>query len=146
MRSIGTRTAFTIGVLLMLVVSACTNQATQSEAETAVCDSLAELDSSLQALADLDPASASIEDVQAAREDVQASFDQVREEITGIDDADDAALDSAWNEVAQAIDDFPSDEPIEDALATIQPGIDAVRDAHSEMANGLGCEGSPSES
>ena len=89
-------------------------QESQPSAEAAVCASVSAFGTAIQDFRDLDPATASIEDVQAARDDIQAAWDQVKSEATDLTEADEAAVDEAWNGVAQSIDDFPSDEPIED--------------------------------
>ena len=87
------------------------------------------LGTAVQDFRDLDPATASIEDVQAARDDIQAAWDQVKSEATDLNEADEAAVDEAWNSVAQPIDGFPSDEPIEDGLASVQDAAGGVQTA-----------------
>jgi hypothetical protein len=125
--------------LVLLVATACTEQESQPSAEAAVCASVSAFGTAVQDFRDLDPATASIDDVQAAREDIQAAWDQVKTEATDLTDADEAAVDEAWNGVAQSIDDFPSDEPIEDGLASVQDAAGGVQTAFQEMADGLGC-------
>ena len=125
--------------IVLLIASACTEQESQPSAEAAVCTSVSELGTAIQDFRDLDPATASIDDVQAARDDIQAAWDQVKSEATDLSEADEAAVDDAWNGVSVSIDDFPSDEPIEDGLATVQDATGAVQTAFQEMADGLGC-------
>src|SRR6187431_2662753 len=131
--------AVTGATLVLLVATACQQQESQPSAEAAVCTSVTALGTALQDFRDLDPATASIDDVQAARDDIQAAWDQVKAEATDLSEADEAAIDDAWNGVAQSIDDFPTDEPIEDGLASVQEATGAVQTAHQEMADGLGC-------
>ena len=125
--------------IALLAATACMEQESQPSAEAAVCASVSALGASLQDFRDLDPATASIEDVQGARDDIQAAWDQVKSEATDLTEADEAAVDQAWNGVAQSIDDFPSDEPIEDGLASVQDAAGDVQTAFQEMADGLGC-------
>ena len=125
--------------IALLATTACMEQESQPSAEAAVCASVSALGASLQDFRDLDPATASIEDVQGARDDIQAAWDQVKSEATDLTEADEAAVDQAWNGVAQSIDDFPSDEPIEDGLASVQDAAGDVQTAFQEMADGLGC-------
>jgi hypothetical protein len=125
--------------LVLLVATACMEQESQPSAEAAVCASVSAFGTALQDFRDLDPATASIEDVQGARDDVQAAWDQVKSEATDLTEADEAAVDEAWNGVAQSIDDFPSDEPIEEGLASVQDAAGGVQTAFQEMADGLGC-------
>jgi hypothetical protein len=126
--------------LVLLVATACQEQESQPSAEAAVCASVSAFGSAVQDFRDLDPATASIEDVQAARDDIQAAWDQVKSEATDLTEADEAAVDEAWNGVSQSIDDFPSDEPIEDGLASVQEAAGGVQTAFGEMADGLGCD------
>jgi hypothetical protein len=126
--------------LVLFVASACAQQESQPSAEAALCASVSAFGTSIQDFRDLDPATASIEDVQAARDDIQTAWDQVKSEATDLSEADEAAVDTAWNGVAQSIDDFPSDEPIEDGLATVQDAAGDVQTAFQEMADGLGCD------
>lgn len=129
------------GVIIALFVgAACTTQESQPSAEAAVCTSVAALGTALQDFRDLDPATASIDDVQAARADIQEAWDEVKTQASDLSEADEAAVDEAWNSVAEAIDNFPTDEPIEDGLASVQDAAGDVQTAHREMADGLGCE------
>ena len=141
MRIDRTRYFVAMGAAIVLVVAtACTEQQeSQPSAEAAVCGSVTALGTALQDFRDLDPATASMDDVEAARDEVQAAWDQVKSEATDLNEADEAALDEAWNGVSQSIDEFPTDEPIEDGLAAVQEATGAVQTAHQEMADGLGC-------
>ena len=125
--------------LVLVVATACTEQESQPSAEAAACASVSAFQTTLQDFRDLDPATASMEDVQGARDDIQVAWDQVKSEATDLTEADEAAVDEAWNGVAQTIDAFPSDEPIEDGLASVQDAAGDVQTAFQEMADGLGC-------
>jgi gamma-glutamyl:cysteine ligase YbdK (ATP-grasp superfamily) len=126
--------------LVLIVATACTEQQeSQPSAEAAVCTSVAALGTALQDFRDLDPATASIDDVQAARDEIQAAWDQVTEEAVDLDQADEAAVQDALDGVFQSIDEFPTDEPIEDGLASVQDATGDVQTANQEMADGLGC-------
>jgi len=125
---------------VLVVATGCMDQESQPSAEAAVCASVSAFGTALQDFRDLDPATASIEDVQGARDDIQAAWDQVKSEATDLGEADEAAVDEAWNGVAQSIDDFPSDEPIEDGVASVQDAAGDVQTAFQEMADGLGCD------
>jgi gamma-glutamyl:cysteine ligase YbdK (ATP-grasp superfamily) len=126
--------------LVLIVATACTEQQeSQPSAEAAVCTSVAALGTALQDFRDLDPATASIDDVQAARDEIQAAWDQVTAEAVDLDEADEAAVQDALDGVFQSIDEFPTDEPIEDGLASVQDATGDVQTANQEMADGLGC-------
>ena len=124
---------------ILLLVAACTPASDQGNAELALCDSLAAFDTSVQAIANLDPQASSVEDAQAAADAAQTAWDQVKTDTAAVSSADDAALESAWNDLAQTIGDLPTDAPIADNWATVQSGIDNVESVFVEMHDGLGC-------
>jgi hypothetical protein len=123
----------------LFLVAACSQPSDQGGAELALCDSLAAFDASVQAIADLDPQASSVEDAQAAADAAQTAWDQVKTDAAAVSSADDAALESAWNDLAQTIGDLPSDAPIADNWDTVQSGIDNVQSVFVEMHDGLGC-------
>jgi hypothetical protein len=131
-------TATTAG-LVLVTAAACTQQESQPSAEAALCTSVTTFDTALEDFRDLDPATASIEDVQAARGDIQAAWDDIKAEAVDLSEADEAAVDDAWNGVAQSIDDFPADEPIEEGLSGVQDAAGDVQTAFDQMRDGLGC-------
>ena len=94
---------------------------------------------SLQALEDLDPATASVDDVQAAREDVDAAWEDVAAAAQDVSEADEAALETAWSDLSSEIQSIPTDEPIADVLGDIQSTAGEVRGVFQEMADGSGC-------
>jgi hypothetical protein len=122
-----------------LVLAGCTQEQSQASAEADLCASLATFGGSLQAFQDLDPASASIEDVEAARDDIQEAWDGVAAAAADVSEADEAALETAWSDLADDIDNIPQDEPIADVLTGLQSTADDVRGVYQEMADGSGC-------
>lgn len=132
--------------LILLIAAACTPASDQPSAEQALCDSLAAFGDSVQAIADTDPATDSVEDLQAAGTAAQEAWDQVLLDAADVEAADEAAVDSAWSDLAAQIGDFSTDVPIEDAVAEIGASVDEVQGAYDEMRNGLGCEGEPAAS
>ena len=57
-----------------------------------------------------------------------------------VPEADDAAVDAAWEEVSTAIDDFSSDVPASEALVPVQEAAGEVQAAYEQMRDGVGCE------
>ena len=126
------------GTALALAV-ACTPASDQPSAEQALCDSLAAFSDSVQAIADLDPATDSIEDLQAAGQAAEDAWAQVLTDAAGVEAADTAALDEAWGGLSQQISDFSTDVPVADAVAEVQTTVDGVQAVYGEMRDGLGC-------
>jgi hypothetical protein len=133
-----TSLAAAIALGLSLAV-ACTPAADQPTAEDALCDSLAEFNSSVQAIGDLDPQSDSVEDAQAAAQAAEDAWAEVQAAAADVAEADDSAVDTAWSDLSQTITDLPSDVPIADNWETVQAGIDDVQGVYEEMRDGLGC-------
>jgi hypothetical protein len=111
----------------------------QEGAEQTLCSSLSGFGDSLAALRDLEASSASAEDYEAAAADVRAAWDQVDEDAADVTEADVTALESAQDDLDQAIEDAPADEPVTAALGTLSDEIDAVQTALGEVGDGLGC-------
>ena len=138
------RRVATVGIAAVAVfaLSACTQPSptTQADAEGQLCTDLDAFSASLTALTDLDPATASVEDVQAAQASVQSSWDTVKASAADVSEADDTAVEAAWQGVVTAINDIPTDVPMSEALDPVQTAADGVRSAYDEMRNGVGCE------
>jgi hypothetical protein len=132
-----------VGIIAIaaLTLVACTEAApsNQADAEQALCDSLTAFGTSLTAFRDLDPATASVEDVETARDDVQEAWVAVQAAAGDIDEADDTAVDEAWQGVSDSVDEFSTDVPISEALVPVQDAAGDVQSAYEEMRDGVGC-------
>jgi hypothetical protein len=126
----------------VFALSACTEPSptSQADAEGQLCTDLDAFATALRGLTDLDPATASVDDVDAARASIQDAWDTVKASAADVAEADDTAVESAWQEVVTAIDDIPTDAPISEAIGPVQTAADAVRSAFDEMRNGVGCQ------
>ena len=122
-----------------VALAGCTQEQSQASAEADLCASLDAFGAALQDFEDLDPATASIDDVQAAREEIDAAWDDVSAAAADVTEADEAALDEAWGELADSLENIPQDEVIADVLADLQATAGDVRGVYQEMADGSGC-------
>jgi hypothetical protein len=138
--------ALIVVAAVALAVGGCAGEEPQPSAEAALCESLATFAGGLNAFSNLDPTTDSAEEIFATRQFVAESWEVVKIEAEDVTEADDAAVEAAWQDLSDAIDEIPTDQPVDDALATIQDEIDAVRGAYQEMADGVGCEPLPSAS
>jgi len=125
--------------IAVLALAGCTQEQSQASAEADLCASLATFGDSLQAFEDLDPATASMDDVEAARDDIQEAWDGVAAAAADVSEADEAALETAWGDLADDIQNIPQDEPIADVLTGLQSTAADVRGVYQEMADGSGC-------
>ena len=119
---------------VLFLVAACSQPSDQGGAELALCDSRL---TSVQAIAD--PIRRRFGGGRPSADAAQTAWDQVAADAAAVSSADDAALASAWNDLAQTINDLPTDAPIADNWATVQSGIDNVQSVFVEMHDGLGC-------
>jgi hypothetical protein len=134
------RTPLAAAIALGLALAvACTPASDQPTAEDALCDSLAEFNTSVQAIADLDPETDSVEDAQTAAQAAEDAWADVQAAAADVAEADDSAVEAAWSDLAQTITDLPSDVPLADNWETVQAGIDDVQGVYAEMRDGLGC-------
>ena len=129
-----------LAVALAISMAACApEQESQASAEADVCGSLATLGEEIQAFQDLDPSTASVDDVMAARADIDAAVANVVAAVEDIPEADEEALDEAWQALALDLQNIPQDQPIEDVLADLQSSADEVRAVQEEIENGVDC-------
>jgi hypothetical protein len=126
-------------VAVAVAIAGCTQEQTQASAEADLCASLDAFGVALQDFEDLDPATASIDDVEAAREDIDAAWEDVAAAAADVTEADEAALESAWGDLADDLQNIPEDEAITDVLAGLQATAGDVRGVYQEMADGAGC-------
>jgi hypothetical protein len=126
---------------LVLVLAACTQAAPtdQADAEQAGCDAVDALETALQDFRDLDPATASSDDVIAARDAVGEAWDDVKASSAAIGDANEAAIDAAWEQVSTAVDEFSDDVPVSEAIVPVQDALGEVQSAFDEMRDGTEC-------
>lgn len=128
--------------MIALVVAACGATATpvpQEDAEAATCAAIQTFSDELRELYSLDTATASIEDYQAQRTVVVDSWAAVTTSLEGVEAADDAAVTAGKAAVTAAIDSFPTDAPVAEAVEGVRTAADPMRAAYLEMADGLGC-------
>ena len=97
----------------------------------------------LQDFEDLDPATASADDVEAAREEIDAAWEEVSAAAADVSEADDAALDAAWSDLADDLENIPDDEPVADVVAGLQGTAAEVRGVFQEMADEPGAPEAP---
>ena len=133
-------TAIPVFVMVVaMILAGCTQQQSQASAEGDLCASLDAFGESLQAFEDLDPATASIDDVEAARGDIDAAWDDVAAAAADVSEADEAALETAWGDLSDSLENIPEDQPIADVLGDLQSTAADVRGVYQEMADGSGC-------
>lgn len=127
-------------VALALGLAACGggDEDIQATAEGDLCSALGTLSASITALQGMPPTSEKSE-VQFQVGVVQNNWETVQRDFSDLQEADEAALESAASDLGQAVDDLPEGTTFGDALQQLQPQLTAVHQAYAQMWNGLGC-------
>jgi len=131
-----------LGGLLILSLAACSGAATptpQAAAEQAACDALSTWATAIHDLQAMDPSTASIDDVKAQATKVQDDWDALKTSLQAVTTADEAALETAWTGLSQAIDAIPTDQPVSTVIDGLKTAAAPIKDAYTEIANGMGC-------
>lgn len=140
------------GVLILLVVGgvaailigiyAVTRPESQADAQANFCSSLDSLDSDVQALTALDPATASKSDYQDAVDSIQGAWDNVKTDASDLASVDMSTLDSAWDSFKSSVDDVPSDASVSDALGDVKSSAESLGSTVKSTLGGPGCSSS----
>ena len=129
-RQLGTAFAF---VFTAAALAACGGGSAETVDAALVCDDIAVLDESIQALEDLVPATATVEDYRDAWDTIEDAYQVVIADREALSEANANALSGAHDDLATAIDDLPDDANVEEAVASLQPEIEALRSAHDSV-------------
>jgi hypothetical protein len=125
------------------LVSACSGAATptpQSDAEAAVCTALQTWSDEMRTLTNLDATTTSIDDAKAQAEKVSTAWGDVKTALAGVNAADKAAVEAGGDALVAAINAFPTDVPVAEAIAAVKTAAEPLKTAYTEMANGMGCK------
>jgi len=114
----------------------------QADAQQAFCSSLSSLDSSVEALTNLDPTSASQSDYQSAVSTIENDWDQVKSDASDLASIDVSTLDDAWDSFKSAVDDVPDDASVSDALSDVKSSADSLVSTTKSTLTGPDCSGS----
>ena len=114
----------------------------QADAQQAFCSSLSSLDSSVEALTNLDPTSASQSDYQSAVSTIENDWDQVKSDASDLASSDVSTLDDAWDSFKSAVDDVPDDASVSDALSDVKSSADSLVSTTKSTLTGPDCSGS----
>jgi hypothetical protein len=116
------------------------DEESQQEAVGKLCTSLDDFAASVVGLQGLSLGSSSRDDVEQAADDIQDAWDQVVEDAKDVKTASTADLEAAYDDLKQAVQDRPADEPMTDVIAGLTPKVTAFAQAWKDMADGLSCK------
>src|SRR5690349_5935761 len=106
-----------VGIGVAIVIG-LTGQS-QSVAQRQFCDSLDSLNSSLQALTALPPATATPSEFESDAAAVRNAWTAVKEQASGLKDANMKALDDSWDAFANTLQDVGGSDSVSEAEQSI---------------------------
>jgi hypothetical protein len=140
------------GVLILVIVGAVvaigigiyavTRPESQADAQASFCSSLASLNSDVQALTALDPATASKSDYQNAVDSIQSSWGDVTSDASDLASVNMSTLDSAWGDFQSSIQDVPDDASVSDAMNDVQSSAESLGSTVKSTLDGPDCSSS----
>jgi hypothetical protein len=118
----------------------------QSVAQKQYCDSLASLQTSVNSLVALNPATASQGQFQSDVSAVQSAWNDVTSNAQKLHNANSSALNSAWNNFEQAVKNIPSNASTQTADGDVTNSAKALQTAVDNNISSYNCTTSGSSS
>jgi hypothetical protein len=129
-----------VGIGVAIVIG-LTGQS-QSVAQRQFCDSLDSLNSSLQALTALDPATATQSEFESDASAVRNAWTDVKEQAAGLKDVNMNALDESWDAFANALQELPSTDSVSQAEQSIASAADGMQSTLAASLQSYDCTSS----
>ena len=121
-----------------------TTTVSPASAKETFCADLKNFSAALTGLQGLDPDTASKEDVTSAASDIKDAGQQVESSAKALGEADTSAVQSALDDLEQAVKDLPSGNTLQEDLTALQPALQATAQSFTQIFNGQGCSTSSS--
>ena len=130
-------------IVLSGVLIACSDdEPSEDEARRQLCDDLNQLELQIDSIASIS-AESTVGELRSAREDLQTAVEDVRSSAEDVEEADAAGIDSAFEDLTTAVDELDENLTLSAALEEIQPELDAIEQARSELFTDTSCEDLP---
>jgi hypothetical protein len=136
-------------IVLVAAVAACSSPSASAQVsaaasaqqgtEAVVCAGLAAMQSSIDALKALDPATASREDYQKAVAEVVGQWRVVEDLLPVMQRANADLLSTSWESLKGALDAQPEGVPPASAAAAVKPEAEAMAASVKQVFDGLAC-------
>jgi hypothetical protein len=128
-----------MGLAVLVGLAGARGGDSSASAQENLCSSLSSLESSTQALVDLDPSTASKDDYQSDVSTVQNDWNQVTSDASTVASDTMNTLDGAWDSFEQTVKDVPDDASASDAIAAVQESGQALVSTTKSTLAGLSC-------
>jgi gamma-glutamyl:cysteine ligase YbdK (ATP-grasp superfamily) len=133
--------------IALAILAAClglagcgSDKESQAEAEQQLCASLNDFAATVVALQGTSFQNSSEGDVKAAVNDVGEAWDQVVQDAKDVRGTSTDTIESAYDDLKQAVEDRPRDKPIGEVVAALESKLAAFARAWTELADGLDCK------
>ena len=145
--AVGTALRTTLAAVLVVAVAACGDDDDASSAGGAaqsLCSSLQSLDSTVTQItdADVDPETTTIGDVQNAIDEVQSDLQDVQTSGADLASSLKTALQTAFNNLQDKVQDLPSDETVAEAGSSVEDAVQQLDTAWTNVLNAANCSSS----
>ncbi len=127
-------------ILILACAGAGCVQPSEEEAEAQLCQDLEDLGVALQNMENIS-VSSSVGDIRDAQDQVQSAMESVRSSADQVANIRVDELNAAYEDLDQAVQGLPDDATVVEAIQTIRPEIQAVRDARQNLTAELNCTG-----
>jgi hypothetical protein len=132
--------AVAIGAACVGLVACGGTKESQQEAKQHLCSSLDNFAASIVDLQALSLGSSSENDVKAGLDKIEKAWDQVVADAKDVKSASTDEIESAWGDLKQALQDRPTDKPVSEVIASVEPKIVAFAQAFKQLGDGLDCK------
>ena len=129
-----------LALLCCLSLAACgSNKESPAEAKQNLCTSLDGFAASVVALQGLG-LSSSEDDLNNALDKIDKAWNQVVDDAKDVKSAHTDTIKSTYDDLKQAVQNRPTDKPITEVVAGLQPKLVAFADAWKQFANSVDCK------
>ncbi|MCM2465434.1 hypothetical protein [Methanoculleus oceani] len=125
-------------VLILACAGAGCVQPSEEEAEAQLCQDLEELGVALESMENTSLRS-SVGDIREGRDQVQSAMENVRSSAGQVANIRVDELNAASEDLDRSVEDLPDDATVVEAIQTIRPQVQAVRDARQNLTTELNC-------
>ena len=127
-------------VLILACAGAGCVQPSEKEAEAQLCQDLGELGAALESMENTSLRS-SVGDIRDGRDQVKSAMEKVRDSAAEVANIRLDRLNAAYEDLDRAVQDLPDDATVPEAIQTIRPYVQAVRDEQRNLYADLNCTG-----
>ena len=128
-------------VAMTALVACGSDKESAQEATQHLCTSLDDFAASVVALQGVG-LSSSQDQISSALDNVNQAWNKVVDDAKDVKTANTDAVKSAYEDLKSAVENRPTDKPITDVLAGLEPKLAAFAGAWKQFANSLNCKSS----